>query len=94
MALTVPDDPTDEMMAAVSELVEDAQGKKPYRIKLYDKRPALDALGRVLGLLPKTGVHEDEQGDEGDDPREKIIREIARLRAEGNRRKGAPRSQA
>ncbi len=93
MVLTVPENSDDADLAAVAELIEDAKGKKPYRIKLHDKRPALDALGRVLGLLKTTGAH-DEDLASAEDPREKILRELVRIRAEERGRKSAPEPQS
>ena len=75
----------DEDVAAIAEIVETADTHKPYRIKLYDKKAALDALARHLSMFPlpprqpegKTSDNEEE------DPRAFLEREIARLAADG-----------
>lgn len=78
--------------AAIAEIVAAAKGGKIYRIKLHDKKPVLDALGRHLGMLPplKTGPYEEEQLDEDEDPREFLIREVDRLAAEEAEGSGDP----
>ena len=58
--LTASADTADEDWAAVAEYVAGASDHKPYRIKLYDKKAALDAIARVLDMLPKTGAHEND----------------------------------
>jgi hypothetical protein len=69
---------------AVIEIVASAKSGRPYRIKLHDRRPALDALSRATGILPekKAGKDEDAQAHDGEDPREYIIREVDRVAAE------------
>lgn len=77
-------DLTEDDVAAISEIVEAAGTGKPYRVKLYDKKAALDAIARYLGMLPKPAPTEDEAiEDEGEDPREFLKRELARLAARG-----------
>ena len=77
-------DLTDDDVAAIAEIVEAAATGKPYRVKLFDKKPALDAIARYLGMLPKPGATEDEPThDEGEDPREFLKRELSRLAARG-----------
>jgi hypothetical protein len=76
-------DLTDDDVAAIAEIVEAAGTGKPYRVKLYDKKAALDAIARYLGMLPKAAATEDEPTqDEAEDPREFLKRELARLAAE------------
>ena len=77
-------DPADR--AAVAEIVASAKDNKIYRVKMLDKTPALALLLRWLDKeKAKSGATGDEQDDDGEDPREFIIRELARLRA---RRRG------
>src|SRR4051812_9128116 len=45
-------DLTDDEAAGVAEIVTAASGGKPYRVKLHDKKPALDAIARYLGMTP------------------------------------------
>jgi hypothetical protein len=70
--------------AAVAEIVASAKDQKVYRIKMFDKTPALALLIRWFWMLEKLkrGANEGEQvDDDGEDPREFLIRELARLRA-------------
>ena len=74
-----------EKLAAVAEIVQSAGSGHPYRVKLYDKRAALDAIARYLGMDPLIGSA-DEQEDEatlhdGEDPRRTLARKLARLAA-------------
>jgi phage terminase small subunit len=76
---------------AIAEIVASASSRNVYRIKLHDKKPVLDALARHLGLLPlKTGLDEEEQLDQNEDPREFLIREVDRLAAEEAEGPGDP----
>jgi Terminase small subunit len=77
-------DLSEDDVAAIAEIVEAAGTGKPYRVKLYDKKAALDAIARYLGMLPKPAPTEaDPTQDEGEDPREFLKRELARLAARG-----------
>lgn len=78
--------------AAIAEIVEPAGSGKPYRVKLYDKEAALLAIGRYLGMFPtKPAAHEEKQtDDDGEDPREALIRELDRIAAQGGSRSGDP----
>jgi len=80
-------DPED--VAAIAEIVQSAGAEgKPYRVKLYDKKAALDAIARYLGMMPLAGsaaAQEDEPAlDDGEDPRRTLARKLARLAAEDN----------
>lgn len=82
-------DPDD--IAAIAEIVESAKEGKPYRVKLYDKKAALDAIARYLGMVPPplATPNEDEQPrDDGEDHRAALILELDRLAAQ--RAKGPP----
>ena len=82
--------------AAIAEIVAAAKGGKIYRIKLHDKKPVLDALGRHLGMLPlpETAEEEDEPTqDEAKRARERLILELDRLAAEAAQRMGDPEPQ-
>jgi hypothetical protein len=64
--------------AAIIEIVAAAGSGRPYRIKLHDKRPFLEAIERHLGIQ-----NEDEQtDDEGEEAQEFLIEELDRLAAE------------
>ena len=76
-----------EKLGAVAEIVQSAGSGHPYRVKLYDKRTALDAIARYLGMNPlaDAAAQEDEPiPDDGEDPRRTLARKLARLAAENN----------
>jgi len=76
-----------EKLGAVAEIVQSAGSGHPYRVKLYDKRAALDAIARYLGMDPLAAAQEDEPtADDQEDPREALIREMDRLAANENSR--------
>ena len=76
-------DLNDEDVAAIAEIVETAATGKPYRVKLFDKKAALDALARHLSMfpLPPRQHGEPAPAEEGEDPRAFLERELARLAA-------------
>jgi len=78
-------DLTEDDVAAIAEIVEAAGTGKPYKVKLYDKKAALDAIARYLGMLPAkpTPTENEPAEDEAEDPREFLKRELARLAARG-----------
>ena len=70
-------------VAAISEIVPGI-GSDHSRIKLYDKKAALDAIARHLGMFPLPPRHHEAaapQDPEEEDPREFLARELARLAA-------------
>ena len=77
---------------AVIEIVSSAKSGRPYRIKLHDRKPVLEALSRAIGILPekKAGAGEDGKANDGEDPREYIIREMDRVEAEEAQRASNP----
>jgi hypothetical protein len=82
-------DPDD--VAAIAEIVESAKEGKPYRVKLYDKKAALDAIARYLGMVPPplaTPNEDEPPRDDGEDHRAALILELDRLAAQ--RAKGPP----
>ncbi|SRR5260221_3616018 len=85
-------DPPDDMVAII-EIVAAAGSGRPYRIKLHDKKPVLDALGRAIGVFPKCApVATEEQPIEGNaqSARERLIAEFDRLAAERGETPGIP----
>jgi hypothetical protein len=96
LTMTASGELHDTEAAAVAEIVASAKDQKIYRIKMHDKSPALALLIRWFWLLEKLkrGARDDEQiDDDGEDPREFLARELARLRARrGN--SGAPPANA
>jgi Terminase small subunit len=86
-------DPDD--IAAIAEIVESAKEGKPYRVKLYDKKAALDAIARYLGMMPPptATTNENEQSLEDQvDYREVLIRKLDRLAAQMGKRPDGPES--
>jgi hypothetical protein len=76
---------SDDKAAAMAEIVTSAGGGKPYRVKLHDKKPALDAIARYIGMTPPATKPAPQQVEprqhDGEDPREILARKIARLAA-------------
>jgi hypothetical protein len=73
---------SNEDSAAISEIVAGADPGHS-RVKLYDKKAALDAIARHLGMFPLPPRRHEEEApqEEGEDPREFLARELARLAA-------------
>jgi hypothetical protein len=72
---------SDDQVAAIAEIVASASTGKIYRIKMHDKNAPLVTLGRAIGMFRPGGNAGEETDDDGEDPREFLIRELARLRA-------------
>lgn len=68
--------------AAIWEIVPGSDAGHS-RVKLYDKKAALDAIARHLGMfpLPARRQEADTIKEEAEDPREFLARELARLAA-------------
>ena len=68
--------------AAISEIVPGSD-RGHSRVKLYDKKAALDAIARHLGMFPLPPRRREDGApeDEGEDPREVLERRLARLAA-------------
>jgi hypothetical protein len=75
---------SDDDVAAISEIVPGIELGHS-RVKLYDKKAALDAIARHLGMfpLPARQRENDAPEEEEEDPREFLARELARLAAGG-----------
>ena len=74
---------SDADVAAISEIVPGI-GSGHSRVKLYDKKAALDAIARHLGMFPLPPRHHEDtapEDQEEEDPREFLARELARLAA-------------
>lgn len=71
-------------VASISEITAGSAGKGRVRVKLYDKKAALDAIARHLGMFPVAPRRrEDEPAAEAtEDAREVLARLVARLAAE------------
>lgn len=84
-------DPDD--VAAIAEIVESAKEGKPYRVKLYDKKAALDAIARYLGMVPPpiaAPSEDDQPREEQIDYREVLIRKLDRLASQMGERQADP----
>jgi hypothetical protein len=73
---------SDADLAAICEIVPGSDPEHP-RVKLYDRKGALDAIARHLGMFPLAPRRQEKAAlqDEGEDPREFLARELARLAA-------------
>ena len=73
---------TDADMAAISEIVPGADPEHS-RVKLYDRKAALDAIARHLGMFPAPSHRRDDAPppEPAEDPREVLERRLARLAA-------------
>lgn len=82
LVLKSPEDLNDADVAAISEIVT---GSGSPRVKLYDKKAALDALARHLGLFVPLPQRREEGTslDLAEDAREVLSRRLARLAAGG-----------
>jgi Terminase small subunit len=70
--------------ASISEISAGTAGNGPVRVKLYDKKAALDAIARHLGMFaPNQKRHEDDDWiAAAEEAREELARWLARLAAE------------
>jgi hypothetical protein len=77
-----PDEMSGGDSAAISEIVPGTDPNRS-RVKLYNKKAALDAIARHLGMFPLAPRRHEKEApqDEGEDPREFLARELARLAA-------------
>jgi hypothetical protein len=82
--------------APISEIGTGASGKGPVRVKLYDKKAALDAIARHLGMFTPTqrAQEDDDWATEVEEAREELARRLARLAAERDADETAPFDEA
>jgi len=72
---------SDADLAAISEIVPGSDPEHS-RVRLYDRKAALDAIARHLGMFPAPPRRRDEAPpDPAEDPREVLERRLARLAA-------------
>jgi phage terminase small subunit len=84
LVLKTPDDLTAADAAAVPEITTAGAGSRQFRVKLYDKKAALDAIARHLGMFEPARRHEgDTPQDLAEDARDVLARRLARLAAGG-----------
>ncbi len=76
------DQMTDADLAAICEIVPGADPEHS-RVKLYDRKAALDAIARHLGMFPAPPRRRDDAAppEPAEDPREVLERRLARLAA-------------
>jgi hypothetical protein len=69
--------------APIAEISADSADAGHYRVKLYDKKAALDAIARHLGMFPSArpprGGDKDQPAESAEDPREVLERLLDRL---------------
>jgi hypothetical protein len=85
LVLKTPEALSDADAAAISEITTAGGGSRQYRVKLYDKKAALDAIARHLGMfVPAARRQEgDAPEDLAEDARDVLARRLARLAAGG-----------
>ncbi len=85
LVLKTHDALNDADAAAISEITTAGAGSGGYRVKLYDKKAALDAIARHLGMFvrPPEQQREGASADLAEDAREVLARRLARLAAGG-----------
>jgi hypothetical protein len=73
--------------AAIAEISTAGTSGGELRVKLYDKKAALDALARHFGLFPLAPRRQEDEPepDPGEDPLDEIERRLARLAAHLNK---------
>jgi len=84
LTMTASGDLDDADKAAVAEIIASAKDQKIYRVKMHDKPSALALLLRWLDKLEKLkgeASNGEQDDDDGEDPREFLIRELTRIRA-------------
>lgn len=76
---------SDADAAAVSEVSPVGAATGQFRVRLYDKKAALDAVARILGMFRRHTEPKQVSGEfeNGEDPREVIIRRLAALATGG-----------
>ncbi|MBV9861900.1 MAG: terminase small subunit [Alphaproteobacteria bacterium] len=83
LVVKAPESLSDADAAAISEIVA-GTGSSNYRVKLYDKKSALDAIARHLGMFVRTSrLPEDAVSDPAEDALEVLARRLASLAAAG-----------
>ena len=80
--LKSPSEMSEGDVAAIENIAPGPDPEHP-RVKLYNRKAALDAIARHLGMFPLPPRRHEEAApqDEGEDPREFLARELARLAA-------------
>ncbi len=82
IALKPPDELGDADAASICEIVPGTRSGT-YRVKFYDKKAALDAIARHLGMFPAAPLRREENpaADPAEDAREVLARRLARFGA-------------
>jgi len=85
LVLKTPEALTDADAAAISEVITAGAGSRQYRVKLYDKKAALDAIARHLGMFATVARRPEGDIPENlaEDARDVLARRLARLAAGG-----------
>jgi len=82
LVLKTPEALSDADAAAISEITAGA-GSRNYRVRLYDKKAALDAIARHLGMFVRSPRPQESGSpiDLAEDAREVLARRLASLAA-------------
>jgi phage terminase small subunit len=83
LVLKTPEALSDADAAAISEITAAGAGSKNYRVRLYDKKAALDAIARHLGMFVRSPRPQESGSpmDLAEDAREVLARRLASLAA-------------
>jgi Terminase small subunit len=85
LILKTPAALSDADAAAIAEITTTGSGSRQYRVKLYDKKSALDAIARHLGMFVPSARRRDGDTSEdlAEDARDVLARRLACLAAGG-----------
>ncbi len=85
LVLKTPEALSDADAAAIAEITTTGSGSRQYRVTLYDKKSAFDAIARHLGMVVPTARRQDRDTSEdlAEDARDVLARRLARLAAGG-----------
>jgi hypothetical protein len=96
MKVKAADQLGEDDVAAIAEIVQSAgKGGKPYRVKLYDKKAALDAIARYLGMIPAAAARpadDEPTPEEAQHARQRLIDALDRLAAQAGEGSGGQQS--
>jgi Terminase small subunit len=85
LVLKTPEALSDSDVAAIADITTAGNGSRQSRLKLYDKKSALDAIARHLGMFLPAARRQDGDTPEdlAEDARDVLARRLARLASGG-----------
>jgi hypothetical protein len=85
LILKTPEALSDADATLIAEITTAGKGSRQYRVKLYDKKSALDAIARHLGMFVPAARRQDGDTPEdlAEDARDLLARRLARLATGG-----------